>query len=125
MEINGTNLSSLNSQYSASSEVKERLKEESREMIKEHRVLGEWKDKEGLELAQDPTLGGDIRYAVTSRNIDFLKRLQWGNLTIGELREVTHRIAELEQTMTENPNMLSGKNLSGEILDGKIIDVEA
>ncbi len=120
MEIVGTNLSSLNSEYSVSSEVKKKLKEDAREMFKEHRVLGEWKDKKGLELALDPTLGGDIRYAVTSRNVDFLKRLQWGNLTIGELREVTHRIEELERSKTENTNMLSGKMLSGKIVDVEV-----
>ena len=71
--------------------------------------MGEWKDKEGLDEALDPTLGGDIRYALTSDNIDFLKRLRWGNLTIGELREVTHRIRELEMTQAQTSNILSGK----------------
>ena len=41
--------------------------------------------------------------------IVFLKRLRWGGLTVGELREVTHRIRELEQTKAKNTNILSGK----------------
>ena len=100
--------------------VKEKLKEAAREMLKDPRLLGEWKDKKGLEQTIDPTIGGDIRYALTSRNIDFLKRLSKGNLTIGELREVTHRIRELERTIAKNSNILSGKMLSV-----KMVDVEA
>ena len=122
MEIAGNNLSSLNSGNSVSNvnktasensnhnpELKQKLKEASTEMLKETRLLGEWNDKKGLDQTTDPTLGGDIRYALTSKNIDFLKRLRWGGLTVGELREVTHRIRELERTMTENRNILSGK----------------
>ena len=134
MEIVGSNISSLNSGNSVSNvnkkiagnqtasensnhnpEGKQKLKEAATEMIKDTRILGEWKDKKGLDQIIDPTLGGDIRYALTSKNVDFLKRLRWGGLTVGELREVTHRIRELEQTMEENSNILSGK----------IIEVEA
>ncbi len=133
MEISN-NLSSLNSGNSVSNvnkkivgnqtasgnsnhhpEGKQKLKEAATEMFKDTRILGEWKDKKGLDQTTDPTLGGDIRYALTSKNVDFLKRLRWGGLTVGELREVTHRIRELEQTMEENSNVLSGK----------IIEVEA
>ena len=134
MEIVGSNISSLNSGNSVSNvnkkiagnqtasensnhnpEGKQKLKEAATEMFKDTRILGEWKDKKGLDQTTDPTLGGDIRYALTSKNVDFLKRLRWGGLTVGELREVTHRIRELEQTMEENSNILSGK----------IIEVEA
>ena len=128
MEIISNNISSLNSGNSVSNvnkkivgnktasensnhnpELKQKLKEAATEMFKDPRILGEWKDKTGLDETLDPTLGGDIRYALKSKNIDFLKRLRWGNLTVGELREVTHRIRELERTMTENRNILSGK----------------
>ena len=85
------------------------IKNAAAEMLKEPELLGEWKDKKGLEQALDPTLGGDIRYALRSTNIDFLKRLRWGGLTVGELREVTHRIRELEHTKAKNTNLLSGK----------------
>lgn len=95
--------------------IEQDLKEVSREMIKEPRLMGEWGDKEGLEETTDPTMGGDIRYALKSKNIDYLKRLLWGNLTISELREISHRIKELEQTKTKDFN----------VLGGKIIDTEA
>jgi hypothetical protein len=84
-------------------------------MFPEHRVLGDFKDKKGIDEITDPTLGGDIRYALRSRNIHFLKRLQWGGLTLGELREVTHRIRELERQKVQDANLVSGK----------IIDTEA
>jgi hypothetical protein len=133
MEIAGNNLSSLNSGNPVSNvnkkiagnktaaenpkqnpELKQKLKEAATEMFKDTRIMGEWKDKEGLDQTTDPTMGGDIRYALTSKNIDFLKRLRLGNLTLGELREVTHRIRELERTMTKNSNILSGKIIETE-----------
>ncbi len=96
-------------------ELKEKLKEAATEMLKEQRIMGEWKDKEGLDEILDPTLGGDIRYALTSDNIDFLKRLRWGNLTIGELREVIHRIRELELTKTRTSNIFSGNIINSKV----------
>ena len=84
-------------------------------MIKEPRLMGEWDDKKGLEETTDPTMGGDIRYALKSKNIDYLKRLRWGNLTIGELREITHRIRELEQTQTKDFNVLGGKIIDTDV----------
>ena len=121
MEIVTNSLSSINSVRSESEgfgynpDLKSDLKEVATEMISEQRILGESRDKKGLEEITDPTLGGDIRHALKSRNIDFLKRLRWGGLTLGELREVTHRIRELEQKMVKEVNILSGK----------IIDTEA
>ena len=112
-KIAGNQTASENSNHNP--EGKQKLKEAATEMIKDTRILGEWKDKKGLDQIIDPTLGGDIRYALTSKNVDFLKRLRWGGLTVGELREVTHRIRELERTKEENCNILSGK----------IIEVEA
>ena len=112
-KIAGNQTASENSNHNP--EGKQKLKEAATEMIKDTRILGEWKDKKGLDQTIDPTLGGDIRYALTSKNVDFLKRLRWGGLTVGELREVTHRIRELERTKEENCNILSGK----------IIEVEA
>ena len=95
--------------------IEQDLKEVSREMIKEPRLMGEWDDKKGLEETTDPTMGGDIRYALKSKNIDYLKRLRWGNLTIGELREITHRIRELEQTQTKDFNVLGGKIIDTDV----------
>ena len=128
MEIVGNNLSSLNSGNSVSNvhkrivgnktasensnhnpELKERLKEAATEMLKDLRVPGEWKDKKGLEETTDNTMGGDIRYALTTKNIDFLKRLRRGPLTVSELREVTYKIRELERTMAKNPDLSNGK----------------
>ena len=134
MEIVGNNLSSLNSGNSVSNvhkkivgnktasensnhnpELKERLKEAATEMLKDLRVPGEWKDKKGLEETTDNTMGGDIRYALTTKNIDFLKRLRWGGLTVSEFREVTFKIRELERTMSKNPDLLSGKIVNTKI----------
>ncbi len=78
-------------------------------MIKEPQKLGEFRNKKGLEQTTDLTMGGDIRYALTSRNIDFLKGLSWGGLTVSEYREVKYRIRELENRMAKSNNMLSGK----------------
>ena len=90
MEIVGNNISSLNSGNSVSNvnkksvdnktasensnhnpQLKQKLKESATEMFKDTRILGEWKDKERLDQTTDPTMGGDIRYALTSKNIDF------------------------------------------------------
>jgi hypothetical protein len=94
---------------SENTEKKEALKEASREMIAESPVLGEFKDLEGFEQRKDMSIGPDIHYALSSNNVDFLKRLQWGGLTVGEYREVNYRIRELEMTKAENPNLLPGK----------------
>ena len=85
------------------------LKEAAREMLIQHQKMGEFKDRKWLEETTDLTMGGDIRFALTSRNVDFLKRLSWGGLTISEFREVQYRIRELESQKVQNPNVLSGK----------------
>ena len=78
-------------------------------------IADEWKDKKGLEEITAPAIGGDIRYALTTNNIDFLKRILRGGLTISETREVTHKIRELEQAKIENPDILSGKIIDTEV----------
>lgn len=85
------------------------LDEAASEMLSEFRILGEFKDKKGLEQTTDLHIGPDIRYALTSKDIDFLKRIKWGPLTLGELREVTYRIREIEGKSIQNHNVLSGK----------------
>lgn len=85
------------------------LKEAAREMLFEQQKMGEFKDKKGFEETTDPHMGGDIRYALKTRNIDLLKRLSWGGLTVSEFREVKHRIRELQNKMVENTNVLDGK----------------
>ena len=85
------------------------LKEAAAEMLPEQGILGEFKDKKGLEQATDFHIGPDIRYALTSKNIGFLKRILWGPLTVGEYREVQYRIRELQSKFTSNNNILTGK----------------
>jgi hypothetical protein len=71
--------------------------------------MGEFKDKKGIEQATDLHIGPDIRYALTSKNPSFLKRIRWGPLTVGEYREVQYRIRELESKFETSNNVLSGK----------------
>jgi hypothetical protein len=89
------------------------LKEISAEMIQNAPPLGEFKNKKGLEQTTDLQIGPDIRYALTSRNLDFLERIRWGPLTVGEYREVQYRIRELESKFESSNN----------ILDGQLIDI--
>jgi hypothetical protein len=89
------------------------LKEISAEMIQNAPPLGEFKNKKGLEQTTDLQIGGDIRYALTSKNLDYLRRIRWGPLTVGEYREVQYRIRELESRFTSSNN----------ILDGQLIDI--
>lgn len=88
------------------------LKEVAAVMVRDA-PMGEFKDKKGLEETTDLQIGGDIRYALTSKNLDYLKRIRWGPLTVGEYREVQYRIRELESRFTSSNN----------ILDGQLIDI--
>ncbi len=85
------------------------LKEVASEALPEAPLLGEFKDKKGLEQATDLHIGPDIRYALTSKNVDFLKRIRWGPLTVGEYREVQYRIRELESKFESSGNILKGQ----------------
>ncbi len=89
------------------------LKEIAADMIQDLTPMGEFKDKKGLEQTTDLQIGPDIRYALTSKNLDFLKRIRWGPLTVGEYREVQYRIRELESKFESSNN----------ILDGQLIDI--
>ena len=89
------------------------LKEIAAEMIQNAPPMGEFKNKKGLEQTTDIQIGPDIRYALTSRNLDFLERIRWGPLTVGEYREVQYRIRELESKFESSNN----------ILDGQLIDI--
>ena len=88
---------------------KPEYKEKATEMLAEERVLGEFEDKDWIGVASDLQIGPDIRYALTSKNTDFLKRISWGPLTSAEYREVTHRLRELEREGTQSQNILIGK----------------
>jgi len=92
------------------------LKEVASESLPEPPQMGEFKDKKGLEQATDLHIGPDIRYALTSKNPDFLKRIRWGPLTVGEYREVQYRIRELENKSTTSNNILSGKIVNADQL---------
>ena len=89
------------------------LKEIAAEMIQNAPPMGKKKKKKGLEQTTDLQIGPDIRYALTSRNLDFLERIRWGPLTVGEYREVQYRIRELESKFESSNN----------ILDGQLIDI--
>jgi len=77
--------------------------------LPEERKMGNFEDKKGLEQTTDLQIGPDIRYALTSKNPDFLKRIRWGPLTVAEYREVQYRIRELESKFETSNNVLSGK----------------
>ena len=85
------------------------FKEIASEALPEERKMGEFEDKKGLEQTTDLQIGPDIRYALTSKNPNFLKRIRWGPLTVGEYREVQYRIRELESKFETGSNVLSGK----------------
>ncbi|MFH1672041.1 MAG: hypothetical protein ABIF87_01225 [Pseudomonadota bacterium] len=84
-------------------------KEAATEMLAEERVLGEFEDKDWIGVASDLQIGPDIRYALTSTNSNFLKRILWGPLTSAEFREVTHRLREIEREGTKSQNILKGQ----------------
>ncbi len=85
------------------------FKEIASETLPEERKMGTFEDKKGLEQTTDLQIGPDIRYALTSKNPSFLKRIRWGPLTVGEYREVQYRIRELESKFETGNNVLSGK----------------
>jgi len=84
-------------------------KEMASEMLPQPRILGEFEDKKGIDETTDLQIGPDIRYALKSKNIDYLKRISWGPLTTAEFREVTHKIKELERRLAKSSNILKGK----------------
>lgn len=85
------------------------LKEVADQAVQDAPRMGEFKDKKGLEQATDLHIGPDIRYALTSRNVNFLKRILWGPLTVGEYREVQYRIRELQSSFSSDTNLLKGQ----------------
>ncbi len=90
------------------------IKEKATEMLPKERKMGEFENKNWIGEAKDLQIGPDIRFAVKSKNPDFLKRIVWGPLTVAEYREVRHRLDELEKLSAENPNILKGKIIDGE-----------
>lgn len=101
------------SAISADPHVKQSLapdpKEAASEMLPQPRKMGEFENKKGLDETTDLQIGPDIRYALKSKNVDFLKRISWGPLTSAEFREVTHRIKELERRDAQSINILKGE----------------
>lgn len=85
------------------------LKEVAAEAVPDAPKMGEFKDKKGVEQATDLHIGPDIRYALTSRNVNYLKRILWGPLTVGEYREVQYRIRQLQSSFASSTNVLEGK----------------
>jgi len=78
------------------------FKEAATEMFKEIKVPGDFEDRKGIDEIKDMKIGPDIRYAIKATNLDYLRRVIWGPLTIAEYREVKHRISELERQMSES-----------------------
>ncbi|MFC1535023.1 hypothetical protein ACFL7M_16855 [Thermodesulfobacteriota bacterium] len=93
----------------ASSDLAQATKEMSTEMLPKERRMGEFKNQDWIEEAKNFQIGPDIRYAVKSKNPDFLKRIQWGPLTSAEYREVTHQIKNIERQGARNSNILKGQ----------------
>lgn len=85
------------------------LEEVAAEALQDAPTMGEFKDKKGLEQTTDLHIGPDIRYALTSRNVNYLKRILWGPLTVGEYREIQYRIRELQSSFATNTNVLKGQ----------------
>lgn len=85
------------------------LKEKAKEMLPKERRMGKFKDQDWVGEAKNLQIGPDIRFAVKSRNPDFLRRIIWGPLTTAEFREVSHRLKELERKSIESHNILKGK----------------
>ncbi len=77
--------------------------------------MGKFEDKDWIGEAKDLQIGPDIRYAVKSKNLDFLRRILWGPLTLAEFREVTHRVRELEK----GPSDPDVNIVKGNIIDKK------
>ena len=77
------------------------VKEAATEMIQKIKTPGDFKDRKGLVEIKDMKIGPDIRYAIKAADLEYLKRVVWGPLTIAEFREVKHRIAELEREMAQ------------------------
>lgn len=84
-------------------------KEMAKEMLPKDREIGSFEDKDQVGEAKDLQIGPDIRYALTTKNPEYLKRIIWGPLTSAEYREVYHKINELERKGVENVDMLKGK----------------
>ncbi|MDY7032718.1 MAG: hypothetical protein SVY10_12530 [Thermodesulfobacteriota bacterium] len=105
------------------------LKEIAAEMLIKHEQLGEFKDKKGLEETTDLKIGPDIRYALKSCNVDFLKRIIKGPLTVAEYREVRYRLTELEQQYVTDNSIRKGHVIDTDhslhaIMRGKAVENE-
>jgi len=85
------------------------LKEKAKEMLGKDRKMGSFENKTQYGEATDLQIGPDIRYALTTKNTDYLRRVVWGPLTSAEYREVFHRLNELERKGIETDNILKGK----------------
>lgn len=81
--------------------------------------LGEFEDKKGLEQTTDVGIGPDIRYALTSKNPEFIKRILWGPLTVDEYRELKYRLRELHNKKSESSNLLSGKTVEKNMIQAE------
>ena len=92
------------------------IKEKAEAVLIDVGVMGEFEDKKGLEQTTDVGIGPDIRYALTSKNPDFLKRILWGPLTVDEYRELKYRLHELETKKADSHNLLSGKTVKKNLI---------
>jgi hypothetical protein len=84
------------------------LKDIAKEMLPKDRKIGSFEDKDQVGEAKDLQIGPDIRYALTTKNPEFLKRIVWGPLTSAEFREVYHKLNELERKCIECSDLFRG-----------------
>jgi hypothetical protein len=96
------------------------LKDVAAEMIKEPRLLGEFKNKEGFEEITDLQVGPDVQYALRTKNIGLIRRLQRGLVTPAEYRELTYKLRELEMDSAINEN--TGRGMSSD--DSNSLELE-
>jgi hypothetical protein len=92
------------------------MKERTEAVLIDVGIMGEFEDKKGIEQTTDVGIGPDIRYALTSKNPDFIKRILWGPLTVDEYREVKYRLRELEEKKSASHNLLPGKIVEKNII---------
>lgn len=78
------------------------------------KILGEFENKKGVEQAKDLAIGPDIRYALTSNNPKFIKKLMTGLVTIAEYRELAYRYRELKARNSDDTNILEGELIKKE-----------
>jgi len=58
------------------------------------------RNKEGMEELTDTTIGPDVRYVLSTNNIDLVRRYLKSPITIEEYRELRYKLLELQLQST-------------------------